>query len=105
MSSNAFRRSLSGFNRKDVVEYIAVLSKRLDSSASKYNELKKKYDELANKDIVDTDVLNAKISSLKSENDELRKALSELEEEASTLRFKVETARIKLAEAEKKLSK
>ena len=60
MSSKAFRRSLSGFNRKDVIEYIAVLSKRLDASASEYAELKKKYDELAGKDIVDTDALTTK---------------------------------------------
>lgn len=100
MSSNAFRRSLSGFNRKDVVEYIAVLSKRLDSLSGEYAQLKEKYDLLSKQN---TEALNAKISSLRAENDELRKALSELEEEASTLRFKVETARIKLAEAEKKI--
>lgn len=105
MSSNAFRRSLSGFNRKDVVEYIAILSKRLDALSNDYVQLKEKYDTLVNKDIADTHALTAKIASLKAENDELRKTLSELEEEASTLRFKVETARIKLAEAEKKISK
>jgi len=86
MSSNAFRRSLSGFNRKDVVEYIAVLSKRLESLSGEYAQLKEKYDLLAKQDV---EALNAKISSLRAENDELRKALSELEEEASTLRFRL----------------
>ena len=72
MSSNSFRRSFRGFNRKDVINYISVLSKRLEQSVSDYNKLKTKYDELAGKEVEDTQSLKTKIASLEEENAALK---------------------------------
>lgn len=94
MSANSFRSSLNGFNRKDVISYIFVLSKRLEKAVSDYNELKAKYEKQAgeeNIDVVDCSSVNSslaekisslesEIASLKAENEELKEKLRVQEE-------------------------
>ena len=77
-----FRSAFNGFNREDVVHYIAYINARHNTEV---NQLKAELDLLQNQqtDIPDVSALEEELASLRAERDALLAKVAELEEQAT----------------------